>query len=48
MKEDPKEVNRLREIEEAVTREKGISPDTLCRLLGKVEEAAKPPGDRIA
>jgi DNA sulfur modification protein DndC len=38
MKEDPRELNRLREIEEAVTREKGISPDTLRRLLGKVEE----------
>jgi DNA sulfur modification protein DndC len=38
MKEDPRELNRLREIEEAVTREKGISPDTLRRLLGKAEE----------
>ncbi len=35
---DIKETNRLRELQEEVAREKGISADTLRRLLGKVEE----------
>jgi DNA sulfur modification protein DndC len=35
---DWKETNRLRDIQEEVTREKGISADTLRRLLSKVEE----------
>ncbi len=35
---DLKEASRLRELQEEVAREKGISADTLRRLLGKVEE----------
>jgi len=35
---DWKETNRLRDIQEEVTLEKGISADTLRRLLAKVEE----------
>ena len=35
---DWKETNRLRDIQEEVTSEKGISADTLRRLLAKVEE----------
>jgi DNA sulfur modification protein DndC len=33
-----KELNRLRELEEEVAREKGISADTLRRMIAKVEE----------
>jgi hypothetical protein len=35
---DWKETNRLRELQEEVAGEKNISPDTLRRLLAKVEE----------
>ncbi len=35
---DWKETNRLRELEEEVAAEKGIRPDTLRRLLAKVDE----------
>lgn len=35
---DLKEVNRLRELQEKVAKEKGISADTLRRLLAKVDE----------
>jgi DNA sulfur modification protein DndC len=35
---DMKEVNRLRELQEVVAKEKDVSADTLRRLLGKVEE----------
>jgi DNA sulfur modification protein DndC len=35
---DWKETNRLRELQDEVAREKNISPDTLRRLLAKVEE----------
>ena len=38
MNSDPKEFNRLRELQEEVCREKGISADALRRMLGKVEE----------
>jgi len=33
-----RELNRLRELEEEVAREKGIDPDTLRRMVAKVEE----------
>jgi DNA sulfur modification protein DndC len=35
---DLSELNRLREIEEEVAREKGINPETLRRMVAKVEE----------
>ena len=35
---DSNQPNRLRELQEQVAREKSISPDTLRRLLVKVEE----------
>ena len=35
---DSNQPNRLRELQEEVAREKSISPDTLRRLLAKVEE----------
>jgi len=35
---DSTEPNRLRQLQEEVAREKGLSPDTLRRLLAKVEE----------
>ena len=35
---DLKEVNRLRQLQEQVAKEKGVSVDTLRRLLAKVEE----------
>ena len=35
---DWKETNRLRELQEEVAAEKGIRPDTLRRLLAKVDE----------
>lgn len=35
---DSKEANWLRELQEEVAREKEVSPDTLRRLLAKVEE----------
>ena len=35
---DLKEFNRLRELQEEVAKEKGLSPDTLRRMLGKVDE----------
>ena len=38
MNTDLNELNRLREEEEAVAREKGISADTLRRMVAKVEE----------
>jgi DNA sulfur modification protein DndC len=38
MSNDPKEVNRLRELEEKVAKEKGISAETLRRMISKVEE----------
>ena len=38
MNSDPKEFNRLREMQEEVSREKGVSADALRRMLGKVEE----------
>ncbi len=38
MNTDLKELNKLREMEEEVAREKNISTDTLRRLLAKVEE----------
>ena len=38
MNKDPKEFNRLRELQEEVSQAKGISADTLRRMLGKVEE----------
>lgn len=38
MNNDLKELNRLREIEEAITKEKGINADILRRMLAKVEE----------
>jgi hypothetical protein len=33
-----RELNRLRELEEEVAREKAIDPDTLRRMVAKVEE----------
>jgi hypothetical protein len=33
-----RELNRLRELEEEVAREKTIDPDTLRRMVAKVEE----------
>jgi hypothetical protein len=38
MSADLKELNRLRELEEEVAREKTINTDTLRRMLAKVEE----------
>ncbi len=38
MSADLKELNRLRELEEEVAREKAIDADTLRRMLAKVEE----------
>jgi DNA sulfur modification protein DndC len=38
MSADLKELNRLRELEEEVAREKGINADALRRMLAKVEE----------
>jgi len=38
MSADLKELNRLREMEDAVAREKSINPDILRRRLAKVEE----------
>ena len=38
MSDDLKELNRLREMEETVAREKSINPDILRRMLAKVEE----------
>ena len=38
MSTDLKELNRLRELEEQVAREKTINADTLRRMLAKVEE----------
>jgi len=38
MSTDLRELGRLRELEEEVTREKGINPDTLRRMIAKVEE----------
>ena len=38
MSADLKELNRLRELEEEVAREKTINADTLRRMLAKVEE----------
>lgn len=38
MNTDLKELNRLRELEEEVAREKGINADTLRRMIAKVEE----------
>ena len=38
MKSDLRELNRLREVEEKVAKEKGINVDTLRRMLSKVEE----------
>ncbi len=38
MSNDSKEINRLRELEEKVAKEKGISAETLRRMIGKVEE----------
>lgn len=38
MSTDLKELNRLRELEEEVAREKGINADTLRRMIAKVEE----------
>ena len=38
MNGDLKELNRLRELEDEVAREKGIDPETLRRMLAKVEE----------
>ena len=38
MSDDLKELNRLREMEESVAREKSINPDILRRMLAKVEE----------
>ena len=38
MSTDLKELNRLRELEEEVAREKGISADILRRMTAKVEE----------
>ncbi len=35
---DSKQPDRLRELQEQVAREKDVSPDTLRRLLAKVEE----------
>jgi hypothetical protein len=35
---DLNELNRLREMEEEVAREKGIDPETLRRMVAKVEE----------
>src|SRR5436309_2485314 len=35
---DSQEPNRLRELEEEVAREKGVSPDILRRLLAKVDQ----------
>ena len=38
MSTDLNELNRLREMEEEVAREKGIDAETLRRMLAKVEE----------
>jgi DNA sulfur modification protein DndC len=38
MNTDLKELNRLRQLEEEVAREKGINADTLRRMIAKVEE----------
>jgi len=38
MSTDLKDLNRIREIEEEVAREKGINVDTLRRMVAKVEE----------
>lgn len=38
MSNDPKELNRLRELEEKIAKEKGVSAETLRRMVGKVEE----------
>ena len=38
MSADLNELNRLREMEEEVAREKGIDAETLRRMLAKVEE----------
>jgi hypothetical protein len=38
MNADLNELNRLREMEEEVTRELGVRADTLRRMLAKVEE----------
>lgn len=38
MSADLKELNRLRELEEEVAREKAINPDTLRRMIARVEE----------
>src|SRR6266705_5738559 len=35
---DSKQPNRLRELQEEVAREKDVSPDTLRRLLAKVDQ----------
>ena len=38
MSADLKDLNRIREIEEEVAREKGINVETLRRMVAKVEE----------
>jgi hypothetical protein len=38
MNTDLNQLNRLRELEEEVAREKGINPETLRRMVAKVEE----------
>ena len=38
MNTDLNELNRLREVEDKITAEKGVSADTLRRMVAKVEE----------